>query len=318
MVSLAQNTSRRGGLVLLAPVILALVLAACGESDHNKIPLATIGDDTITLGQFERKVNSMNPSSLPVDINTDSGKRDFLDAMINKRVMERKGKELGYGEEESTQKTLKLIEENMALRLMKSDLVKDSHEITEDEMKAYYKNFCRILLISYMVFDTEEDAQKARNLVTGGERWSDVASRLDAGDPGPSGDWTASLRYGTVPDDVEKTAFALKSHELSQPIENAAGYFLIRLEGEAQDQKAPPVRTDEGQDSPERAHSGSESQIDRIFEGSLRQTQFQVERRRVENSLRFTSQGQTAPSRSPQGGVDGPESPALATWARSS
>jgi hypothetical protein len=239
MVSLAQNSSRRGGLALLAPVILALVLAACGESDHNKIPLATIGDETITLGQFERKMNSMNPNNLPADINTDSGKRDFLDAMINKRVMEKKGRELGYGEDEGTQKTLNLIEENMALRLMKSELVKDSREITEDEMKAYYKNFCRILLISYMVFDTEEEAQKARNLVTGGEMWADVAGRLDAGDPGPSGNWTANLRYGTVPDDVEKTAFELKPHELSQPIENPAGYFLIRLEGEVPDTKVP-------------------------------------------------------------------------------
>ena len=240
MVSLALHTPRRSGLALLAAILVPLVLSACGESDHDKIPLATIGDDTITLGQFERKVDSMNPQYLPANINTDEGKRDFLDAMINKRVMERKGTELGYGQDENTKKTLGLVQENMALRLMKSELVKDSREITEDEMQAYYKNFCRVLLISYMVFDTEKDAEAARNLVLGGEKWSDVAGRLDAGDPGPSGDWTANLRYGTVPDDVEKAAFALKQHELSQPIQNAAGYFLIRLEGETKDEKALP------------------------------------------------------------------------------
>ncbi|HKI83343.1 MAG TPA: peptidyl-prolyl cis-trans isomerase [Candidatus Krumholzibacteria bacterium] len=240
MVSLVSHTSRRGRLALFLPIFLALFLAACGSTDHEKIPLAKIGDDTITLAQFERKVDSMNPKYLPDDIMTKQGKLDYLDAMINKRVMERKGDELGYAEDPSMKQTLELIRQNAAMRLMKSELVKDTSEVTPEEMQAYYKNFCRVLLISYMVFDTEEEAEKARNLVLGGERWADVAGRMDSGDPGPSGDWTASLRYGTVPDDVEQAAFELKPHELSQPIHNAAGYFLIRLEGETKDQKVLP------------------------------------------------------------------------------
>jgi len=171
---------------------------------------------------------------------TKQGKLDFLDAMINRRVMERKGEELGYAENPGMKQTLELIRANAAMRLMRLELVKGKSEITPEEMRAYYKNFCRILRISYMVFDTKEEAEKARNLVLGGEMWENVAAGMESGDPGPGGNWTASLRYGTVPDDVEQAAFALKPHELSQPIRNAAGYFLIRLDGEEKDDKVLP------------------------------------------------------------------------------
>jgi foldase protein PrsA len=241
MGSLKQYSSRGGQAALLLSAVVLLVLSACGKKDTSKLPLAKIGDEVITLGQFEDKANSMDPSKLPRDIDAQSGKLDLLNAMINKKVMLAKGKQLGYGQDEQTKESLKSLEDYAAVSLMKSDLVKELGEITEDQIQAYYNNLQRVLEISYMLFDHEEEALKARKLVLGQEKWATVAARMKAGDPGPSGNWTASLRYGTVPDDVEKAAFSLSVGQVSEPIENVSGYFLIRLEGERKDTAVPPL-----------------------------------------------------------------------------
>ncbi len=220
-------------------VSLLVLLAACGGKDKSKIPVAKVGDHTITLDYFERKMNSMKPETLPPDIATLEGKKKLLETMIDKEVMAIKAEQLGYGEDQAIGDAMQKIAEFQAVKLMKDDAIKDLTFVSNEEAQEYYQNLKRVLQISFMLFDHREEAEEARKLVMGGEKWTDVATRFNAGDPGPTGNWTMQLHYGTIVDDVEKPIFALQVGEVSQPIESVYGYFLIRLDGETVDRRVP-------------------------------------------------------------------------------
>ncbi len=221
-------------------ILLVLLAAGCGQKDKSRIPVAKVGDHTITLDYFERKMNSMKPEDLPPDIATFEGKQKLLETMIDKEVMAIKAEQLGYGSDKAIEDAAQQLAQFKAVKLMKDDMVKDLSFIPTEEAQEYYQNLKRVLQISYMLFDHREEAEEARKLVEGGEKWTDVAARMNAGDPGPTNNWTMQLHYGTIVDDVEKPIFELQVGEISQPIESVYGYFLIRLDGESVDRKVPP------------------------------------------------------------------------------
>lgn len=216
-----------------------LLLSACGEKDKSEVVVATVGDHEVTLDYFERKMNSFPEEAAPVDFLTRAGREEFLDTIINKEVMAIKAEELGMDSDGEAGEAAQAMARLKAVEQMHADVVAPYQEPTEDELYEYYENFGRVLTVSYMLFDTVEEAEKARGLVVGGENWQDVAARLDAGDPGPTDDWVLEMRYGTIADDLEAKVFELPVGEVSEPLDSIYGYFLIRVDSQKM-KRLPP------------------------------------------------------------------------------
>ncbi len=237
---LSSPRGRRYWLPLALLPLLLIALSACGGKDKSEVTLAEVGERTITLDYFERKMNSMDPASLPPQIDTRAGREALLDIMINKEVMAIKAEELGFDRGGKSMEAADLLITMKATQLMKDELIEPYKFVSDEEAAEYYANLGRVLQVSYMVFDHEEDAIEGRKLVLGGEDWVEVARRYETGDPGPSGNWTMEVKYGTIADDVEGVVFALDLDEVSEPLDSVYGYFLFRLEGERADRGLPP------------------------------------------------------------------------------
>ena len=215
---------------LLVALVLVTV-AGCSSPEKSEIPVARVGDREITLDYFERQMNRMDPQFLPPDINTQSGREELLDVMINKEVMALKADELGMDADGSADEQATMVSKLKAVTRMREDVVAPAQNPTEDQLFDYYEKFPRKLTVSYMLFDWEEEAWEAKRLVEGGENWNEVAERLEAGAPNvETNDYTLTMTYGTIADDLEYQVFQLPSGKVSDPIDSIYGWFLIRVD----------------------------------------------------------------------------------------
>ncbi len=231
-------------MVSVRPASLALVvllsivsMVACSSPEKSEVKVAEIEDRVITLEYFEHKMNNMDPQFLPANINTRDGRLDLLEIMINKEVMAIKAEELGFAEDGSADQQAKAVADFAAVADMRRAVRGEAIEVSEEEIIDYYDNFARALKISYMLFDWESDAVEARRLVDGGEDWRAVGDRLSLGSQ--DGQYTNTLRYGTVVDDFELVVFDLAVGEVSQPIETSYGYFVVRVDGQEMERVRP-------------------------------------------------------------------------------
>ena len=232
----ARTASRallRGGLLCAAAGALALPLLStvgCSDPEKSDIVVAEVGDRTITLDYFERKMNTMDPEYIPPDIQSRSGREQLLDVMINKEVMALKAEELGMAADGGADEQAEQVATLKAVTRMREEILAPHQEPTEEQILDYYEKLPRKLTVSYMLFDHYDDAMEAKGLVEGGELWRDVAERFDAGDPGPNGNYTLAMQYGTVADDLEEKVFDLPLGGVSEPIDSIYGWFVIRVD----------------------------------------------------------------------------------------
>lgn len=230
---LVTATSRRSLAVLSAAALFALgsfTFSGCSSSEKSDIVVAEVGPRTITLDYFERKMNTMGEQFLPEDIETREGREKLLEVMIDKEVMALKAEELGMASDGEADKQAEQIAMLRAVSLMREEASAAGKNPTEDDLLDYYEKLPRKLTVSYMLFDHRGEALEAKGLVEGGELWREVADRMEAGDPGPSKDYTLFMRYGTVADEMEAKIFDLPVGQVSDPIDSIYGWFLVRVE----------------------------------------------------------------------------------------
>lgn len=208
----------------------ALTLGGCASKEKSDIVVAQVGPRTITLDYFERKLNTMDPQFVPPDIQSVEGREKLLEVMIDKEVMALKAEELGMASDGQADQQAEQIALIKAVQRMRETVTAPAQNPSQDELMAYYEQLPRRLTVSYMLFDKQKEALEAKGLVEGGEVWRVVAERLKAGDPGPSGDYTLTMRYGTVADDMEAKVFSLPVGTVSDPIDSVYGWFLVRVD----------------------------------------------------------------------------------------
>lgn len=222
---------RLTALAILAASISLVGLAGCAKKkDKSEVPVATVGENVITLSYFESKMNTIPPDELPEDIALQSGREELLETMIKKEVMVLKALEFGMDEDGSIHDQANRIANLTAVTNMRNEISQSASEISEEEIQNYYEMLPRKLMTSYMLFDFEPEALEARALVEGGEAWRTVAERFEAGAPGRNDNYTMPIVYGTVADDFERVVFSLPVGGISQPIESPYGYFVIRVD----------------------------------------------------------------------------------------
>jgi len=224
----------------LTLALALLVVAGCSSPEKSDIVVAKVADREITLDYFERKMNTMNPEFVPADINAQSGREELLDIMINKEVMAIKAEELGMDADGTANEQAEMVSLLKAVNKMREDVVAPAQNPTEEQLLDYYEKLPRRLTVSYMLFDWEDEALEAKRLVEGGELWNDVARRLEAGAPNAqTDDYTLTMSYGTIADDLEYKVFQLPSGQVSDPIDSIYGWFLIRVDDVTMDRVQP-------------------------------------------------------------------------------
>lgn len=246
---------RKAGFVLASGAMMiagAVMHAACedvgGARASSQKPedlaavLAKVDDVTITVGEFQERINQQSPY-VRARYTSMERKKEFLDNLVRFEVLAKEAERRGLDKDPEVVRTMKQV---MIQKLLKQEFDKQRMEdISDAECKSYYDQHPEeynkpeeVRVASILVRDAGTakkvladarikgvDNQQFRNLVA--EYSQDLATKDRGGD----------LRYfdantKDVPKPIVEAAFKLQNiGDVSQPVKTPQGIAILKLTG---------------------------------------------------------------------------------------
>jgi peptidyl-prolyl cis-trans isomerase C len=237
-----------GGFMVAGAVMHAACEDVKGAKASSQKPeelaevLAKVDDVTITVGEFQERINQQSPY-VRARYTSMERKKEFLDNLVRFEVLAKEGERRGLGKDPEVVRTMKQV---MIQKLLKDEFDKQRMEdITDAECKKYYDEHSEefnkpeeVRVSSILVKDSATakkvmadsrikgvDNQQFRNLVA--EYSQDLATKDRGGD----------LRYfdaktKDVPKELVDAAFKLQNiGDTSDPIKTQQGVVILKLTG---------------------------------------------------------------------------------------
>jgi len=252
-------------------LFLCLFLAgACTQKvEEEKVIIASIGSDAISLGDFEDEYASDRRkygSTYPLDKNAALKlKAAYLKQMIDERLILLEGKRLGvtvgaeevdaaiseirknYSDAKSFEKMLikeyvnfdqwkEMIKKKLLIDKVISQFVLSKVTILPEEINAYYVSqhdkFHRDEQVKarQILLREEIDAVKARERIREGEDFAAVARQVSQSPDSQEGGDLGFFSRGIMPPEFDEVVFTIKVGMLSEVVESPYGFHIFLVE----------------------------------------------------------------------------------------
>nr|MEE4268881.1 peptidyl-prolyl cis-trans isomerase [Candidatus Krumholzibacteria bacterium] len=239
------------GLVFLI-LILTFLLAGCGggdksgtSGDRDAVVLATVGEVEVTDLDYERGLVKLEPNELPVDDQGQfldmagrEGKKEFLEVLINKELLNLKARQLGYDQEPDAVNARKsLLAYHAQEALWKQVVGEPANTITEEELQAFYANMGKTRNCQFVICNFIEDAHAAKKHAEGGADWDEMVDKFHDGSEDPAGKYEIAVPYGQYSSSFEDRVYEIPIGGITEPIKTSYGYWVLRVMNEKQGKK---------------------------------------------------------------------------------
>ena len=271
-----QPTPRPRLLLAALGSLLAVVLAACGDTDLGQAgTAATVNDAEITVEELEQRYDEATQTpQVAQQLEADpEGTRPQLEAqlltqLVQSQLLRQGAEELGVevteadiatqrerlveqvGGEEALQG---LLEENgisedqlsellhdLALQEKVTDHLTADLEVTDQQVQEFYEqNYGPTVSARHILVDDEAQAQAVLDRLEAGEDFAAVAEEVstDTGSAAQGGDLGEVTRGQTVPE-FEEAVFGAEPGQVVGPVETQFGFHVIEVTDR---QEAPPL-----------------------------------------------------------------------------
>ena len=229
-------------ITVLGASAFALITATAAVAQDADTVVATVGDVEITLGELiiARSQLPQQYQQFPPEV--------LFDGLVDQLVQQ----QLLSNALEETPKRMELTLLNERRNLMAAEVINEISEqvITEDVLlEAYDARYADAEPVlewnaSHLLVDTEEEAIAAKQRVTDGEVFADVAREVSTGPSGPSGGELGWFGTGRMVPAFEGATAELAVGEVSDPVQTQFGWHVIILN---ETRELPPVTFEQAQ-----------------------------------------------------------------------
>lgn len=198
----------------------------------NKI-LAVVNGKEIT----ENDVNALLQNFVAqgnMNFNSEQGKKQILDELINQELFYLEAVENNYDKEEEFLKELEMNKVNI-LKNYSLRKVLTGANVTDEEIKNYFNsnqgsfNTPESVKASHILVKEEEEINKISKEIEDGLAFEEAAGKYSTC---PSKERGGDLGYftkGQMVPEFENAAFSMEEGEVSEPVKTQFGYHLIKL-----------------------------------------------------------------------------------------
>lgn len=218
----------RGTRIVSAFIIVLAAAFGCSEKDVSKLVVASVGDRTITIGEFEESSAKFEDKYLPVTDDL-AGRKELLEHMINKEVMALKALSMGYDKEQWFVDLWPQFEGPFLIQQLMEQMVTRKVEVSEEETDRYFENMHWEYTISQIIVANEDEAMALRDRVLAGEDFAELAKTYSLGPGADKGGYVGSNTVGNIHWWVEEALFDMEPEEVTMPLRTTAGYAIIML-----------------------------------------------------------------------------------------
>jgi peptidyl-prolyl cis-trans isomerase C len=200
---------------------------------ENKV-LAIVNGNEITEKDIKRSLLRF-PQETQDHYNTEEGKKEFLDQMINFELIYNYALDGGMKNDADYIEQMHLIEKDILIQTGVKNIMANIN-ITEEELEKYYKDNMQMFKseetasAKHILVDTLEEMKKIQLEITNGMPFEEAAKKYSKCPSAPQGGSLGSFTRGRMVPEFEKVAFELKVGEISEPVKTQFGYHLIQLD----------------------------------------------------------------------------------------
>jgi peptidyl-prolyl cis-trans isomerase C len=226
-------------------LFLLLPLFACAKKQEGKA-IASIDGDKITLQEFNAELDKI-PMNMKMLVASQSGKKDFLDRLIVKKLLLKEAKKDNVEKEKEFQDRLSDIKEQLTIEALLKKKVTSESKFSDEDLQKYYDGHKeefkkpKEIQTRQIVVKTEQEAKEIQGHIAKGEDFAELAKKYSME---PSAKTTGGdVGYhpkGTLIPAFEEAAFKLtKVGQGTPPVTTQFGYHLIKLEGVKEEAYVP-------------------------------------------------------------------------------
>ncbi len=223
--------------LILSAMMITLFLNSCNKTVDETV-IATVGKSKISQSYIENKLLEISPDYQNHFLIND-GKKQFLDILINERliVLDAKSNKIGKSEiyKQQTEEMQKDLNKKMddfktyLLTKMWIDELKSTKiQISEEQIKTYYDKNPREVAVEQILLPTYEEAEKIYKRVKSGRNFSKVAKAKSKLTGLPNGGRLPSIMKGEFVPELEDMAFKMKTKEVQGIVKTKFGYHILR------------------------------------------------------------------------------------------
>jgi len=218
-------------------IFLILCILGCSKKESSTI-LATIDSEKITMEEFTKELDKI-PMNMKMLVATQSGKKNYLDRLIVKKLLLREAKKEKIENEKEFQDRLTDIKDQLLLESLLKKKITADLKATDEDLKKYYnthrEQFRRPKEINtrHILLKNEEDAKQMLEKLQKGEDFIELAKAYSI-DPNAktTGGELGYYPKGSLVPEYEEAAFKLaKVGQISGIVKTKFGFHIIKLEG---------------------------------------------------------------------------------------
>ncbi len=241
--------------VLALLFLVTFGVFACNEKDEEKVQepgmvkkeakpkaggitknvVAVVGSEEITVGDFEKYVNTL-PQGQKEWANSPQGKKYIIDTLVTARLIEQEFNRRGLDRNPEYINRIENYKKQLMTEFIQKELIKDEIKITDEDIEKYYKehdkefNVPEQAKVLDMVLAQEKEALDVIARLKKGEDFGTLAANLsiDNFTKSRSGDLPPFTREAR-PDIADKVFAAKKPNEIIGPVKTSQGYHVIKF-----------------------------------------------------------------------------------------
>jgi len=222
-------TGRRTSKALIVLVVLGLP-AGCRTHESADPAILSLGDQAVRRSEFERHVmNLEQQGGTPLDPTVRAA---LLDRFLEERVVVLEARARGLVSAQGTPD-----QEEAAARKLLADEGVSGVEVKDEEVAAYFEAHRSefqspetVALRQILVPTMNEARDVRRRLLKDPRSFPALAQTLSRAPEASAGGLMGSFTRGQLPPELDKAAFALSAGQISEPVQTAFGFHVLRLD----------------------------------------------------------------------------------------
>ncbi len=214
-------------IVLLAGLLLFAAWTLAGEVNGGTV-LAEWEGGKITVADYTHWWERLTADAKP-DLSTMEAKAEFLDNMINARIMLDEAEAMGVPEHPNVKDWVHGRRVSALRERLYQEATKGRLEVDEAEVRKIYDKRLTQISASHLIVPTYDKALAMLDSLSAGVAFEDLATRYSTCPSAVNGGSLGPVRWGDFSERWSAQAFSLEPGEVSQPFEVEGGYAIVKV-----------------------------------------------------------------------------------------
>ncbi len=209
-------------------------MAAACSKENDKV-IAKVGSEKITESYLLQKMGEIPPTAQNY-LSTKPGRKQFLDIIINEKMMILAARKSSTARSEDYKKRVSVMESELKSKLnyykdyilakmWVEELRRDTVKVTDSEVDEYYAKTPYEITVAHMVMPTYEEAETVLAKVKAGADFTKLAKEKSMDKDNVR---LPPVMFGEFMPELEEMAFKMRPGEVQGVVKTGLGYHILK------------------------------------------------------------------------------------------